>query len=173
MSAKPKLRSFPDRLRQITLFELGGLLLITPPFAWISGVPITESLGLLAVLALVAAIWNACYNTSFDWLEGRLTGRTADRRPFRLRCLHALGFEGGLLTLTLPVIMWWAGLTLIEAFIADIGLIVAYTVYALLFNMAYDRAFPIQSGTTPRLSAPAANERANIVLPAERCHECR
>ena len=50
VSSKPKLRSFGDRLRQIALFEIGGLLLITPPFAWASGVPIAESIGLLAVL---------------------------------------------------------------------------------------------------------------------------
>ena len=80
MSSKPKLRSFGDRLRQIALFEIGGLLLITPPFAWASGVPIAESIGLLAVLALIASIWNGSYNTCFDWIEGRITGRTADRR---------------------------------------------------------------------------------------------
>ncbi|ENO81779.1 MAG TPA: hypothetical protein DCY18_16345 [Thauera sp.] len=153
VSAKPKLRSFRDRLRQIALFEVGGLLLITPPFAWLSGVPVTESIGLLALLALIAAIWNGCYNTSFDWVEGRLTGRTADRRPFRLRCAHAVGFETGLLMLTLPVIMWWTGMGWLEALIADIVLAITYTVYALLFNLGYDRAFPIQPTTAPRAGA--------------------
>ena len=101
MSSTPKLRSLGDRIRQIALFEIGGLVLITPPFAWLSGVPLSESLGMLALLALIAAVWNGCYNTGFDWVEGRLTGRTVDRRPFRLRCLHALGFETGLLILSL------------------------------------------------------------------------
>ncbi|TAH51532.1 MAG: hypothetical protein EYC67_01545, partial [Betaproteobacteria bacterium] len=84
MSIKPKLRSLPDRIRQVVLFEIGGLLLITPPFAWLSGVPVGDSLGLLALAALIAALWNGVYNSGFDWIEGRLTGRTADRRPFRL-----------------------------------------------------------------------------------------
>lgn len=154
MSVRPKLRSLPDRLRQITLFEIGGLLLITPPFAWASGVPVTDSLALLAVLALIAAIWNGGYNTAFDWVDGRLSGRTADRRPFRLRAVHAVGFEAGLLLLTLPVIVWWTGMGWIEALIADIGLAAAYTIYALLFNLGYDRLFPIvqparSSGGTP------------------------
>ncbi len=139
----PALRSLPDRLRQIVLFEVGGLLLITPPFAWASGVPASESLGLLAVLAAIAALWNGAYNTAFDWIEGRRTGRTADRRPFAVRCLHACGFEGGLLLLTLPVIVWWTALPWIDALIADIGLALAYTAYALLFNLGYDRLFPI------------------------------
>lgn len=154
MSVRPKLRSLPDRLRQITLFEIGGLLLITPPFAWASGVPVADSLALLAVLALIAAIWNGGYNTAFDWVDGRLSGRTADRRPFRLRAVHAVGFEAGLLLLTLPVIVWWTGMGWIEALIADIGLAAAYTIYALLFNLGYDRLFPIvqparSSGGTP------------------------
>lgn len=141
--ATPALRSLPDRVRQIVLFEVGGLLLITPPFAWASGVPASESLGLLAVLAAIAALWNGAYNTAFDWIEGRRTGRTADRRPFAVRCLHACGFEGGLLLLTLPVIVWWTALPWIDALIADIGLALAYTAYALLFNLGYDRLFPI------------------------------
>lgn len=141
--SKPRLRSLGDRARQIALFEVGGLLLITPPFAWASGVPLRESIGLLAVLALVAAIWNAGYNTSFDWVEGRLTGRTADRRPLRLRVAHACGFECGVLLLTLPIIVWWTGMGWLEALIADIGLAVAYTGYAFVFNLGYDRVFPI------------------------------
>lgn len=153
MAIQPRLRSLPDRLRQIALFEIGGLLLITPPFAWLSGVPATESLGLLAVLALMAAVWNGAYNTTFDWFEGRLTGRTADRRPFRLRCLHAVGFETGLLLMTLPVIVWWTGMGWVDALVADIGLAASYTVYALVFNLGYDRIFPITPAVRPGAEA--------------------
>ncbi|MBC9072749.1 PACE efflux transporter [Thauera sp. CAU 1555] len=142
-AASPRLRSLPDRLRQIALFEVGGLLLITPPFAWASGVPLAESIGLLAVIALIAALWNAGYNTAFDWVEGRLTGRTADRRPLRLRVVHAIGFEGGLLLMSLPVIMAWTGMGWVEALLADIGLAAAYVAYAFVFNLTYDRLFPI------------------------------
>lgn len=144
----PKLRSFGDRLRQIVLFEVGGLVLITPPFAWASGVGVVDSLGLLALIALIAAIWNGSYNTAFDWVEGRLTGRSADRRPLRLRALHALGFEGGLLTITLPVVMWWTGMGWLAALIADIVLAVAYVIYAFVFNLGYDRLFPIDPPPT-------------------------
>ncbi|KAI5915376.1 PACE efflux transporter [Thauera sp. 2A1] len=153
MAIQPRLRSLPDRLRQIALFEIGGLLLITPPFALLSGVPVTESLGLLAVLALMAAVWNGAYNTAFDWFEGRLTGRTADRRPFRLRCLHAVGFETGLLLMTLPVIVWWTGMGWVDALVADIGLAAGYTVYALVFNLGYDRIFPITPAVRPGAEA--------------------
>ena len=154
----PKLRSLSDRLRQIACFEVGGLLLITPPFAWASGVPVSESIGLLALLALIAAIWNGTYNTCFDWFDGRLSGRTADRRPVRLRVMHAIGFETGLLLVSLPIIMWWAGMGFLEALIADIALALAYTCYAFAFNMGYDRLFPIVQRPQAEDLAHAASE---------------
>ena len=143
MNNKTKLRSPLDRARQVLLFELGGLLLTTPPFVWASGVPAMDSLVLLALIALIAAFWNAIYNTTFDWVEGRVTGRTADRRPYALRIMHALGFEGGLILITLPIFMAWTGMGWLEALFADIGLAIAYTLYAFVFNLGYDRVFPI------------------------------
>ena len=47
------------------------------------------------------------------------------------------------LLMTLPVIVWWTGMGWVEALIADIGLAIAYTIYAFLFNLGYDRLFPI------------------------------
>ena len=145
MHNETKLRSPLDRARQVLFFELGGLVLITPPFVWASGVPAMDSLGLLAIIALIAALWNAVYNTSFDWAEGRLTGRTADHRPYALRIGHALGFEGGLVLITLPIVMVWTGMGWIEALLADIGLAIAYALYAFVFNIGYDRVFPIDA----------------------------
>jgi uncharacterized membrane protein len=162
VSSHPKLRSFPDRLRQIALFEIGGLVLVTPPFVWASGVPIVDSIGLLALLALIAAIWNGAYNTAFDWVEGRLTGRSADRRPFRLRAAHALGFESGLLLMTLPILVWWTGMSWIEALVADIGLAITYTVYALLFNLGYDRLFPIAQAIPPAAEQARAGRAGGL-----------
>ena len=143
MSSSPPLRSPLDRVRQVLFFELGGLLLITPPFAWLSGVPMAESLGLLAAIAVIAALWNAAYNIAFDWIEGRLTGRLADHRPLVWRIVHAAGFEGGLVLMTLPMVMAWTGLGWWAALSADIGLALAYVAYAFVFNLAYDRLFPI------------------------------
>ena len=125
------------------MFEIGGLLLISPPFIWLSGVPLVDSLGLLALIAAIAAVWNALYNTSFDWVEGRLTGRTADQRPALMRVVHASGFELGLLLVSLPVVMAWTGMSWLQALVADAGLAAAYVVYAYVFNLGYDRVFPV------------------------------
>jgi len=137
------LRSWPDRLRQVALFEAIGLLLIAPGFAWVSGTPLSDSFALLAVLSLMAALWNGAYNTAVDWLQARYWGTRADQRGWGGRLLHALSFEGGLVLLTLPVIVWWTGLSWWLALSADLGLTLVYAAYALVFNLAYDRAFPI------------------------------
>lgn len=143
----PKLRSLPDRIRQVVLFELIGLILITPLYVWASGQPVLESIALMAALSLIAALWNGIYCTAFDWVEGRLAGRQADQRPQLLRLGHALGFETGLLIASLPIIMVWTGMDFWTALLADIGLALTYTGYAYLFNLAYDRFFPIQPNT--------------------------
>ena len=143
MTAPPRLRSLPDRLRQIALFEVGGLLLITPPYIWLTGQPGGESLALMAALALLASVWNGVYNTAFDWIEGRLTGRSADLRPWSVRAFHAAGFELGILLMSLPLIVVWTDMSWTAALLADLGLAVAYVAYAFVFNLAYDKAFPI------------------------------
>lgn len=147
------LRTWRDRVRQVLAFEVGGLVLITPPFSWASGAPVLDSLGLLALLALIAALWNALYNTVFDRLEARFLRRRADLRPPLWRVAHALGFEGGLLFLTLPVIVAWTAMGWLEALVADLGLALAYTVYAYVFNWCYDRLFPIAPNQERRCSA--------------------
>ena len=131
-------------MRQVALFELGGLALVTPPFAWASGVPLSDSIGLLALIALLAAVWNAAYNTCFDRIEAKLAGRPADRRPLPQRIAPAIGVEGGLRLMSLPIITAWADMGWIEALLADLGLATAYVLYAFTFNLGYDRAFPIE-----------------------------
>ena len=119
MNAKPKLRSPLDRARQVILFEVGGLILVTPPFAWASGVPAGDSIGLLALIALIAALWNGAYTTSFDWFEGRWSGRTADQRTTPWRVVHATGFELGLLLISLPIVMAWTSMGWLDALAAE------------------------------------------------------
>lgn len=143
IAPSPRLRSVRDRLRQIVLFEAGGLLMITPPYVWLTGQPGGESVVLMAALALLAATWNGIYNTAFDWIEGRLTGRSADLRPWSVRAFHAAGFELGILLMSLPLIVFWTDMSWTAALLADLGLAVAYVAYAFVFNLAYDKAFPI------------------------------
>jgi uncharacterized membrane protein len=142
---KPRLRSLPDRLRQIAFYEIGGLCLISPAFAVVAGISATTSVGLLATLALIMAAWNGMYSTVFDCAEQAVTGRSADERPLFLRAGHAVLLEAGAAVATTPVIAAWTGMNWTTALVEDVGLTLTYSAYAFVFGLVYDSMFPIQS----------------------------
>ncbi len=87
--------------------------------------------------------WAAVYNTLFDRLELRFTGRVASERPHALRTLHTVGLEATAVLLTWPLVWaltdlgWWGALA------ADLGLTLAYMVYGYLFHLGFDRLRPV------------------------------
>lgn len=135
------MRSFPDRIRHTVMFEVIGLALVIPGGAQLFGLPATH-MGVIGVgSATVATIWNFFFNLGFDHALRRLIGHA--RKDLPTRILHALLFEAGLLALLLPPIAWYLGMGLWETFLMDLAIVIFYVVYAFLFNLAYDRLFPI------------------------------
>jgi uncharacterized membrane protein len=138
------MRSRLDRIRHAILFELIGLVLIVgvlSQFGFEMG-----HVGIMGVVfSVVATGWNYVYNILFDNYMIKRTGSTV--KTTMNRVMHSLGFEGGLLVLTIPAIAWFLNVSLVEAFILDIGLVVFYLFYAYIYNLAYDKAFPIQNKT--------------------------
>lgn len=126
------MRSWRERLLHATLFEAGGLVLVTPLASWLTGHGIGR-MGLLTVaLATFAMLWNLLWNRLFDrWVPTR-------QRSLTQRVAQALGFELGLLVMTLPVVAWWLGIGIVEAFWLDLGFMLFFLVYALIFNSAFD-----------------------------------
>ena len=142
MSAIP-LRTWRERWVQVLLFEAGGLAVVTPLYRWVTGEAWGESLGLLALLSLIATLWQAGYNAACDALEARWARRPAHLRPWQWRAVHALGFEVTLFLITWPVIVLWTGWTWWAAAVADLGLALAYTAYAFLYHWLFDRWRPV------------------------------
>ncbi|WP_145144964.1 PACE efflux transporter [Roseomonas gilardii] len=135
------MRSTADRIRHTILFEIVGLALVLPLGSWLFGLPV-EKMGVIGVGSVfAAAIWNYLYNLGFDRAMLALRGRVEKTLP--LRVLHALLFEAGLLVVLLPAIAWYLGISLMEAFVMDIAIAGFYVAYAFVFNLAYDRIFPI------------------------------
>ena len=135
------MRSFPDRVRHTVMFEIIGLALVIPGGAMLFNLPATH-MGVIGVgSATVATLWNFVFNLGFDHAMLRFAGHT--RKSLGLRVLHALLFEGGLLVLLLPPMAWYLGMGLWETFLMDLAIVVFYVVYAFLFNLAYDRVFPV------------------------------
>lgn len=137
------LRSARERVIQTLWFEGIGLLLVAPLYAAAAGAGLRESFAMVAVVSIVVMAWSAVYNTVFDRLEWRWTGRVASDRPHRLRSLHALLHELTAMVVSCPVIFAMTTLSWGEALLADLGLTAAYAAYAYVFHLGYDRLRPV------------------------------
>ncbi len=137
------LRTPRERLIQTLWFEALGLLLVAPAYAWASGAGLGESFTVVVALSVAVMLWAALYNTVFDRIELRRTGRLASDRPHGLRSVHAIGLEGSSVLATWPLIWaltdlgWWGALA------ADLGLSAVYAAYGYLFYWAFDRLRPV------------------------------
>lgn len=96
--------------------------------------------GALAVAAsTVAMLWNYLWTTVFEAWEHRQHSPT---RTVRRRIVHALGFEGGLVLLLLPLVSWLLKVSLLQAFGLEIGLLAFFLGYTFVFAWLFDTVWP-------------------------------
>lgn len=135
------MRTKLDRIRHTVCFEILGLIILIFGVNKLFDMDTTK-IGVLAVaFSLIATVWNYYYNILFDKAMLKRTGQL--KKSTTVRVLHAVLFEFGLLFITLPIMAWWLKISLLEAFILDLGMVIFYLVYAFLYNIAYDKIFPI------------------------------
>ncbi len=89
-------------------------------------------------MSTVALGWNYVFNWLFEAWESR---QIVKGRSFRRRLAHGIGFEGGLVLMLVPVMAYWLETTLLKAFLADLGILAFFFVYAIAFTWAFDRVF--------------------------------
>jgi uncharacterized membrane protein len=138
------IRNFRERIYQSVSCELGGILVVAPVYALVAGAGAQDSLVLMVALTTVATLWAFVHNAIFDVVEWRLVQRVASDRPQAWRLVHAVNLEATLMVFTVPVLMIMGGHPFLEAVMFDIGLSLAYMVYAYVFHMAYDWARPVR-----------------------------
>jgi len=125
------------RVIYVTIYEIVAIIASSLLFVVIGQQP-GES-GVMAVVAsAVAVIWNVSFNSAFEWWEARqsVKGRSIGRRV-----ALAIGFEGGLALILVPVMAWWFGVTLWQALAMEAALLVFFLVYTYLFSWVFDRVF--------------------------------
>jgi uncharacterized membrane protein len=99
--------------------------------------------GLDALLtSLIAVSWNMVFNTLFEAWERRQTHR---HRTWQRRAAHALGFEIGLVIMTVPLIAWWLHMSWWHAFLSDLLLVVVFLVFTFCYNWLFDHVFGLPS----------------------------
>ena len=150
------------RVVQAVLYEVIAVAAVGPVLGWLFDEPVLSALGLAVFMSGVALAWNYVFNGWFERWEHRQA--TKGRSVLRRLC-HALGFEGGLVLLLVPVMAWWLQTSLLHALLADLGVLAFFFVYAFVFTWAYDRVFglPESAGgsvgaTPPARLAPGVEE---------------
>ncbi|MCK7236262.1 PACE efflux transporter [Enterobacter bugandensis] len=127
-------KSFKERIFHAVIFEVTANVIIALSLAWLMNVSVLQSGSLSVISALTATVWNFFFNKLFDALQKK----HQFQRTFLVRAIHAVGFETGLIISLIPVVMFMLNLTIAEAFFVEIGLVLFFLPYTMLFNWLYD-----------------------------------
>ncbi len=125
------------RVLFVGLYELIAIVCASGLFMLIGQQP-GESGAMAVAASVIAMSWNVTFNHWFERWELR---QTVEGRSLKRRIAHALGFEGGLGAILIPVMAWWFGIKPVGGDGdggRDAGLLLVYT-YG--FNWAFDRIF--------------------------------
>ena len=127
-------KSVKERVFHAVIFEVTANVIIALSLAWLMNVSVLQSGSLSVISALTATVWNFILNKLFDSLQKK----HQFQRTFLVRAIHAVGFETGLIISLIPVAMVMLNLTVAEAFFVEIGLVLFFLPYTMLFNWLYD-----------------------------------
>jgi uncharacterized membrane protein len=127
-------KSIAERIFHAMMFESIAIALTAAALVWLMGKPLSQAGWLAIAISSIAMLWNMAFNAGFD----RAQARMGFQRTVGVRIIHALLFEIGLTVAIVPLAAWALQITLLEALILDIGVLVFFLFYAFAFNWAYD-----------------------------------
>ncbi|AFK66795.1 transmembrane pair domain-containing protein [Pseudomonas putida ND6] len=128
--------SFTERLVHAVGYEVFAVLLCAPLLSWIMGKSLATAGALAVTLSVIAMLWNMVYNALVDrWVQTERINWKASTR-----FVHGLGFEAGLVVWCLPVAAWMLEISLLQAFMVELGFFVIILPYTVVYNWAFDKA---------------------------------
>ena len=139
------------RVLQAVLYEVFAIAFVGPVLGLLFDKPFASTMALAVVLSAIALCWNYVFNAGFEWWESR---QSVKGRSLARRVVHGAGFEGGLTVILVPVMAWWLGTTFLNAFLANVGLLLYFFAYAIAFTWAFDKVFGLPQSAQP--SPPSA-----------------
>ena len=134
------------RIVYVTLYELIAIAATSVGLAALSDSSLARAGVAGLASSAVAIVWNVVFNTLFERWEARQTVRG---RSLARRAAHAIGFEGGLVVTLVPFFAWWLDVSLWQAFVLDLGLLLFFLGYTFVFNWAFDRVFGLPASALP------------------------
>ena len=142
------------RVLQAVLYEAIAIAVVGPALSLAFDEPPTSTFGLAVVLSTIALTWNYAFNWIFERWESRQAVRG---RSFARRLAHGAGFEGGLVVILVPVMSLWLDISPAKAFVANLGLLVFFLVYAIVFTWTFDRVFGLPASAVQKDAAKSLN----------------
>ena len=135
------------RVPQAVLDEIFATMFVAPVRWWLFGRSPLSTLALTVLLSAIALAFNFAFNALFEAWEAR---QASGKRTWQRRAVHEIGFEIGLGLIVVPVMAWWLDIGLWEALLADVGIMVFFLVYTVVFTSCFDRVFgPPESTLRP------------------------
>lgn len=128
--------SLNERITHAVGYEALLILIVTPTLAWVLDKPAERAGALALSLALIAMLWNMAYNAIVD----RYIQRERIHWSFGGRVMHGLGFEAGMVLICVPVAAWMLGISLLQAFLVELGFLAFILPYTVAYNWAFDKA---------------------------------
>ena len=145
------LQGIRRRVVYVTLYELIAIVVATFGLAALTGQNAAHASVASVAASVIAVLWNIGFNWAFERWESRQAVRG---RSVKRRIAHAIGFEGGLVFTLVPLFAWWFNVSLWQAFVMDLALIVFFLCYTFVFNWVFDQVFGLPA------SAMAASAQA-------------
>ena len=138
-----------ERILHTVLFEVFALVILMGAATIFTRHNPAVVGGLSVVMSLIAMAWNYIYNVIFD----KFAGEDRLSRKVKSRILHGLGFEGGLIFVTIPVLMWVLQMDFWTVLILDLGIVIFFLIYAIIYNWSYDHVKAKFFTKTPPIEA--------------------
>lgn len=142
------------RVLYVALYEVIAIAVATWGLAALTGQSAAHSSVASVAASAVAVVWNLLFNWVFERWESRQAVRG---RNVRRRIAHAIGFEGGLVFTLVPLFAWWFNVSLWDAFVMDLALIVFFLCYTFVFNWGFDRVFGLPASAQAAPAGAAAD----------------
>ena len=115
-------------------YEVILLVIIAIALSFIFEAPMEVTGTLGVAMAVTSVFWNMIFNHFFEKFEAK----RKLKRTVGVRILHAIGFEGGLMLATIPMVAYALDMGIWQAILLDFGMTTCILVYTFIFQWGYD-----------------------------------
>ena len=128
-------------------YEVILLVIIALALSYVFEMPMQVTGGLGIAMAVTSVLWNMLFNHYFEKFEAK----HQLQRTFKIRILHAIAFEGGLMLATIPMVAYALEISMLQAILIDLLMTLSILLYTFIFQYCYDH-IEVKLGYAPQHS---------------------